>query len=93
MAYPECKNSISYLIDQSATVEIVIREHLRPEVEFAAFDEVTSLLFEHGILIRDSNQLFVAETFCIGNVCEIWVASLAESTNNKRIVELQKVNK
>lgn len=79
----------AYLVNQRPSVNVVIHKYLRPQIEFATLDEITSLLLEHRIFVGDRNQLFVAETLCIGYVRQIWVTSLAKATDNKRIIELR----
>lgn len=46
------------------------------------------MLLEHGVLVGDSNQLLIAESFSIGNVRQVRITGLAEFTNNERFVEL-----
>lgn len=78
----------THLINQSTAVNVVSYEDLSPKIKFAALNEVASLLLEHRVLVGDRNQFFITETLGISNICEIWIASLAEATDNERIVEL-----
>jgi hypothetical protein len=80
------------LIDQLATVNVVCNKDLRPQLGNTTLDQIARLLFEHGVLIGDRNQLLVAETLGIRNVCEVGIAGLAEFTDNKRFIQLQKHN-
>jgi len=50
-------------------MDIVRNEDLSPEIGLTTFDEVASLLFEHRVVVGDSNELVVAKTFGVGNVC------------------------
>lgn len=67
-------------------MEVVFRKNLRPEVKFAALHEISGLLLGHRVLIRDGYQFLVTKTLGISNVREVWIASLAEATNNERII-------
>jgi hypothetical protein len=40
-------------------VNVLLDKDLGPEVSLTALDEVASLLFEHGIVIGDDNELLV----------------------------------
>lgn len=45
-------------------------------------------MLEHGVLVGDGNELVVAEALGVGDICKVWITSLAEFTNNKRFIEL-----
>ena len=71
-------------------MDVVASENLRPKLGLTTLDEVSSLLFEHGILVRDGNELLIAEALCIRDVRKIRVAFLAEFADDQRLVELRK---
>ena len=78
----------TYLIDELSTMDIIGNKNLRPELELTTLDEVTGLLLEHGVLIGDRDELFIAEALRVRNVGEIRISSLAKLANNKRFVQL-----
>ena len=57
-----------------------------PKIQLAALDEVSSLMFEHRVVVGDRDELLVAETFSIRNEREIWIALLAVFPNNERFI-------
>jgi hypothetical protein len=71
-------------------MHIVWYKNLRPKVWLSTFDEITSLLLEHRILVGNSNEFIIAEAFRVRNVGEVRVASLTEFTNNQRFIQLRK---
>jgi hypothetical protein len=71
-------------------MNVVRDKNLCPQLWNTTLNQIACLLFEHGVLVRDRNQLLVAETLGIGNVCEVGVTSLAEFTNNKWFIQLPK---
>jgi hypothetical protein len=78
--------SYTYLVDQLATVHVAWDKNLRPQLRNTTLDQVACLLLEHRVLVRDRNQLLIAEALGICNVRKIGVASLAEFTNEKRFI-------
>jgi len=46
-----------------------------------------SLLFEHGVIIGNGNELFVTESL---HVYQVQVAGLAELSNNQWLIELDR---
>lgn len=79
------------LVDQLATVDIVRHENLSPKLWLATLDEVARLLLEHRVLVRDRDELVVAEALGVCNVREVRVAGLAEFTDDKRLVQLLRI--
>jgi hypothetical protein len=67
-------------------------EHLCPEIRLAAFNQVTGLLFEHGVVICDGNKLVITESFGVGNVRQVRILCLAELPNYQWLVELEKTS-
>jgi hypothetical protein len=65
---------------------------LGPEIGLTTFDEVAGLLFEHRIVVGDSNELVIAKAFGVGNVGKVRIPSLAEFANNQWFVQLKKEN-
>lgn len=80
---------LTNLVDELTTVDVIASENLRPKLWLATFDEVPSLLLEHRVLVRDSDELLITETLCVRDVRQVRVALLAEFTNNQRLVELE----
>ena len=70
------------LVDELATVNIVVNKDLSPKLGLATLNEVPSLLLEHRVIIGDGNQLVVAEALSICDVREVRIASLAEFAHN-----------
>ena len=44
-------------------MHIVGNENDGPKLELTTFDDISRLLLEHGVIIRDRNELFIAEAF------------------------------
>ena len=78
------------LVDELTAVSVVGTKDLSPEVELTTADEVASLLLEHRVLVRDVDELIVAEALSVRNVREVRVASLAELANNEWLVQLHR---
>ena len=76
------------LINESATVEVITCENLRPELELTTLDEVPSLLLEHRVLIGDRNELFVAEALRVCDIRKVGVTRLAELADHERLIQL-----
>ena len=81
------------LVDKLTTVDVLAGKNLRPKLGLATLDEVPSLLLKHRILVRDSNELLIAEALCIRDIRQVRVALLTEFTNNQRLVELDKTTR
>jgi len=71
-----------YLIDELAAMEVVGNKNLGPQLWLATFDKITRLLLEHRVVVGDSNELVVTETFGIRNIRQIGVSGLAELSDN-----------
>lgn len=69
-------------------MNIVGTEDLSPQFKTTPLDEVPRLVLEHRVVVRDGDQLVVAESFGVGDVGEIRVALLAVLSDDERIVEL-----
>lgn len=69
-------------------MDIIVDKDLCPKFWLTTLHEVTSLLFEHRVLIRDGNELIIAEALCVGDVRQIRVSGFAEFTNDKRLIQL-----
>ena len=78
------------LVDELTAVSVVGTKDLSPEVELTTAHEVASLLLEHRVLVRDVDELIVAEALSVRNVREVRVASLAELANNEWLVQLHR---
>lgn len=76
------------MIDQSATVDITWLKDLGPKIGLTPLDEIPRLLLEHGVLVGDRNEFFVAETFRICDIGKVWIPLLAEFTNDQRLVKV-----
>ena len=79
------------LVNQCPPVNVVANKNLSPKVGLTALDEVSCLLFEHGIVIRDGNELLVTKSLCVCDVCQIRIACLTEFTDNQRFVQLSRI--
>ena len=69
-------------------MNVVRVEDLRPKLELTTLDKVPRLLLEHGILVRDVNELVIAEALRVRDVGEVGVAGLAELANHERLIQL-----
>lgn len=78
----------SYLINELTSVDVVRNENLSPKVELTTFHEVASLLLEHRVVVRNRNQLIVAEALRVRNICEVRIALLTVFANHERLVNL-----
>ena len=70
-------------------MDVVDYKNLSPELRLTASHQVPSLLFEHRIIIRDGDELIITKAFCIGDVRQVGVASLAKFTDNQWFVQLE----
>ena len=65
------------MVDELTLVHVLRAEHGGPEFEPSALDEVPCLVLEHRVLVRDPDQLVVAEALGVGDVREVGVALFA----------------
>lgn len=86
-------NTYTYLVNKLTAVNVVGNENLRPQLWLTSPDKVPCLLLEHGVFIGDRDQLVIAKTLCICNIREIWISSLAEFSDDQRLVELGNIDK
>lgn len=70
-------------------MNIVMDKHLRPKLRLATFHQISSLLFEHRVVVGDRNKLIITEPFCIGNVGKVRIPSLTELSDNQRLIQLR----
>jgi hypothetical protein len=66
-----------------------MNEDLCPKIWLTTLHKVTGLLFEHGVVVRDGNELVVTEPFGVSYVCQVWIACLAELPNHQWLVQLE----
>ena len=85
------KGSRDDLVNKLTAMDVVRNENHGPKLKLTAFDKVASLLLEHGIVVRDSDELFVAETFGVCDIREVRIALLAVLSDNKRLIQLYNV--
>ena len=78
----------SYLVDQSATMDVVWLKNLSPKISLTPLDKVPRLLLEHRVLIGDRNELVITEALCVRNVGKVWIPLLAEFADDQRLVEV-----
>lgn len=71
-------------------MQVICNQNLLPKFYATTFNEIASLLLEHGVFIRDANKLVVAEALGVGNVGEVGVAFLAVFADNKWFIDLEK---
>lgn len=72
-------------------MHVVSDKNLGPKLRLTALDKITSLLLEHRVVVGDSDQLVVTESFGIRDVCQVRIASFAELSDYQRLVELQRL--
>lgn len=77
-----------YLVDKLTTMNILGNKDLCPKLWLSAFNQVTSLLLEHGVVVGNDNKLIVTEPFRIRNVGQVRVPRLAELSNYQRFIQL-----
>jgi hypothetical protein len=80
----------SYLINELPTMKVVADQDLSPKLWLTTLDKITGLLFEHGVLVCDCDELIVTETFSVSNVCKVRVPGLAEFSDDERLIELSR---
>ena len=73
-------------------MNVLSHEDLSPKIQLTTFDEIPSLLFVHRVIIRNSDELFVAEALGVGDIRKVGIALLAEFTNNQRLIQLEKIS-
>ena len=71
-----------YLVDNLTTINIL------GNAQSSAFNQVTSLLLEHGVVVGNDDELVVAEPFSIRNVGQVRVSRLIELSNYQRFIQL-----
>ena len=49
------------------------------------------MLFEHGVLVRDVDELIIAEALGVGDVGKVGIASLAELADHQWLVKLTRM--
>lgn len=59
------------MVNESSAVHVLLRKDLGPKLWLTTRDEVPGLLLVHGVGIGDGDELFVAESFGICDVCEV----------------------
>lgn len=69
-------------------MNIIGNKDLCPQLQLASFDKVSSLLFEHRIVIGNGDELVVAKSLGVRDVREVRIAFLAVFANNQRFIEL-----
>lgn len=67
-------------------MDIIVAEHIFPNLGIGSLQEVAGLRPEHGILVRNIDQLEIIATFAVGNEGEIGIALLAVFTNGEGII-------
>jgi hypothetical protein len=69
-------------------MKVVRLEHFGPKLLATTLDEISGLVFEHGIVIRDGDELVIAESFGESNVSQVGIPLLAVFANDERVVNL-----
>jgi hypothetical protein len=67
-------------------VHILMDKNLRPKLRLATFHQVSSLLFEHRVVVGDRNKLVITEPLCVGNVGKVRIPSLTELPDDQWLV-------
>jgi hypothetical protein len=76
----------SDLINQGATMHVVLVQNKVPNFRIGAFEEVACLGFEHGVLVRDIDELKVVVALAVCNEGQVGVALLAVFTDNECVI-------
>ena len=69
-------------------MNILRDKDLYPKLLLSSFNQVMSLLLEHGVVIGNDDNLVVAEPFSICNVGQVRVLRLTELSNYQRFIQL-----
>ena len=65
---------------------VVGNEDLSPQIQLTSLDEIPRLLLEHRVVIRDGDELFIAEALGVSDISKIRITLLAELANNQRFI-------
>jgi hypothetical protein len=80
----------THLVNELTTMYILVDKDLRPKLWLTTFHQITSLLFEHRVIIGDRNKLVIAKAFGIGNVCQVWVPFLTKLSDDQWFIQLNR---
>jgi hypothetical protein len=67
---------------------VVRNKDLGPQLHSTAFDKVARLMLEHRVIVRDLNELIVAEALRVRDERKVGVSFLAVLSNNQWLVNL-----
>lgn len=67
-------------------MHVIGHKDLSPQFRLATFHKVPGLLLEHRVIIGDGNEFIVTEALSVGNVSQVGIASLAELSDNERLI-------
>lgn len=70
-------------------MQIVGCENLCAKIRLATFDKIPCLLLEHRVLVRDRNELIVAQPLRIRYVREVRIPGLKEPSDDQWLVKLR----
>jgi hypothetical protein len=79
-----------YLINKLSTVGVALLQNVLPQSGISSVDKITCLVLEHGVFIGDVNELIVALSLLVTNVCEIRISLFAVFTDETRIIILKR---
>ena len=77
-----------YLVNKLMMMNILRDKDLYPKLLLSSFNQVMSLLLEHGVVVGNDDKLVVAEPFSIHNVGQVRVLRLTELSNYQRFIQL-----
>ena len=69
-------------------MNIVLVQHVVPDLRIGALKEVPRLLLEHAVLVRDADQFQVVLAFGIGNACKARVALFTVFPDCQGVVQI-----
>lgn len=88
MADDDLDTVSTYLIDKLTTMNVISDQYLCPKFWLTTLHEVTRLLFEHRVVVRDGDELIITEALCVCDVRKVRISRLAEFTYHQRLVKL-----
>src|SRR5579859_388716 len=75
-----------YLIDELATIDAVLQD-CTPQLWVSSLDEISRLMLEHLILVRDVHKLRIILALLICNESQVWISFLTVLADDERIVQ------
>lgn len=69
-------------------MDVVVREHICPDLAISPLNQVPRLCLEHRILVGDADKLQVVLTLTVCNIRQVRVALLTVLAHSKRVVHV-----